>query len=449
MIASFNSPFLLGALGAIAGLFAAALPGETIAPLVLIISGALAGVVAALVRERFQGARLARWARLSRDQRDAPGAEKAPASGYWGEVAYRISRSYVVYERELATERQRLESFLAAIDASPNGVVLLTSSLEISWCNRFAALHFMLDIERDRRQPVTNIVRDPDFVQYLRMGDFESPLLMRGPRGVGRLQVVVRPYSDGVLVLSQDVTERERNEQMQRDLIANASHELKTPLTVISGTIETLQSVRLDPASQQRMTATMAAQTSRMQAIIEDLLTLAEIEGKAAPSMEDWVGVAELVDESLHRAAAAFGSRMRLSVAGDDLWEVAGARTELQIALDNLVANACRHSPAGTSVQIAIGAQANGALRISVNDDGPGIAAEHLPRLAERFYRVDPGRSSEAGGTGLGLSIVRGAIQRHGGALEIGSVPGEGSSFTLVVPAARVRRRETYVEAAA
>jgi two-component system phosphate regulon sensor histidine kinase PhoR len=224
---------------------------------------------------------------------------------------------------------------------------------------------------------------------------------------------------------------------------------LKTPLTVISGTIETLQSVRLDPASQQRMTATMAAQTSRMQAIIEDLLTLAEIEGKAAPSMEDWVGVAELVDESLHRAAAAFGSRMRLSVAGDDLWEVAGARTELQIALDNLVANACRHSPAGTSVQIAIGAQANGALRISVNDDGPGIAAEHLPRLAERFYRVDPGRSSEAGGTGLGLSIVRGAIQRHGGALEIGSVPGEGSSFTLVVPAARVRRRETYVEAAA
>jgi two-component system phosphate regulon sensor histidine kinase PhoR len=120
-----------------------------------------------------------------------------------------------------------------------------------------------------------------------------------------------------VLVLSQDVTERERNEQMQRDLIANASHELKTPLTVISGTIETLQSARLDPASQQRMTATMAAQTSRMQAIIEDLLTLAEIEGKAAPSMEDWVGVAELVDESLHRAAAAFGSRMRLSVAAD------------------------------------------------------------------------------------------------------------------------------------
>lgn len=449
MIASFNSPFLLGLVGTGLGLLAAHLSGEEFPPVVLVMLGALVGVAVALVRDRLQGARLARWARLPRDRRGAHGAERAPESGYWGEVAYRISRSYVMYERELLTERQRLESFLAAIDASPNGVVLLTPAMEISWCNRLAALHFTLDVNRDKRQPVTNIVRDPDFVQYLRLGDFERPLAMRGPRGVGRLQVVVRPYSDGVLVLSQDVTERERSEQMQRDLIANASHELKTPLTVIAGTIETLHTVAPNLEGRESMLATMAAQTSRMQAIIEDLLTLAEIEGRSAPSMEDWVDIAEIVAESVHRARTAFGSKSRLSISGDESWEVAGSRTELQIALDNLVSNACRHSPAGTSVQIALGLQANGALRVSVNDDGPGIPAEHLPRLAERFYRVDPGRSSALGGTGLGLSIVKGAIQRHGGALEVGSVPGEGSSFSLIVPAARVRRRAQPDQAAA
>lgn len=443
MIASFNSPFLLGALGAVGGVLLASLSGGELPVMIFALSGVLVGVVTALIRDRLRGARLARWTRLSRDQREADGAEQAPDTGYWGEVAYRISRSYVAYERELETERQRLASFLAAIDASPNGVILLTPALEISWCNRLAALHFTLDVDRDRRQPVTNIVRDPGFVHYLRVGDFDDPLVMRSARGMGRLQVIVRPYSDGVLVLSQDVTERERSEQMQRDLISNASHELKTPLTVIAGMIETLQTVPVEPADQRRLIHTMASQTLRMQAIIEDLLTLAEIEGKAAPSMEDWVDLAQIVAESIHRGRTTFVSKTRISTVGDDAWEVAGSRTELQIALDNLVTNACRHSPAGSCVQIAIAQQPNGALRVSVNDDGPGIASEHLPRLAERFYRVDAGRSSELGGTGLGLSIVKGAMQRHGGALEIGSVPGEGSSFSLVIPAARVRRRDT------
>ncbi len=439
MISSFNSPVLLSLVGGGLGLLAASLANTERDPAVFLLVGVLAGVALALVRDRILGARLARWARLSSEQRADPAAARAPDSGYWGEVAYRIARSFAAYERLLGTERERLASFFAAIDASPNGVILLTPSFEVVWCNRIASLHFALDVERDRGQTVTNLVRVPEFVQYLRSGDFSKALSLRSPRTVSRLQVSVQHYSDGILMLSQDVTERLRGEQMQRDLIANASHELKTPLTVIAGFIETLSAVSSGSADGSRILKTMATQTSRMQAIIEDLLMLAEIEGRPTPSSADWIKASDLIDDCVERTRGYASGTHQISVAAESNWEISGSRQELQLAIDNLLANACRHSPAGTTVHIALSPQSNGSLRLAVIDDGPGIPLEHLPRLAERFYRVDAGRSSELGGTGLGLSLVKEVIQRHGGALEIGSNPGEGSSFALLLPSARAR----------
>lgn len=440
MIASFNSPFLLAVLGAGAGLGVSRVLDDAANLSVFAVLGAFVGVVSALVRERLRGARLARWARLSREQRFGASGMRAPDSGFWGEVAYRIERSFALYEREIEAQARRLDSFLAAIDASPNGVVLLTSAHEVRWCNRNSSLHFSLDPQRDRMQPVTNIVRVPEFVQYLRAGHFERPIVIRGPRSGVRLQIIVRPYADGLLVLSQDVTERERAEQMRRDLVANASHELRTPLTVVAGFIETLNSMPLEAPERESMLALMAAQTQRMQSIIDDLMALAEIEGRPPPPMDEWFALGALLDDLQAHADIRVTGRFVIDLEptfGGGL-EIAGARAELSSALEQLIGNACRHGvPKGTvTLQVRVHPE---ALRLTVVDEGPGISAEHIPRLAERFYRVDQGRSRELGGTGLGLSIVKAVAQRHAGRLEIESTPGKGSRFSVVVPAARFR----------
>jgi two-component system phosphate regulon sensor histidine kinase PhoR len=263
------------------------------------------------------------------------------------------------------------------------------------------------------------------------------------------LSIVVRPYGEGMkLVLSQDVTERDRADAMRRDFVANVSHEIRTPLTVLSGFVDTLQSVPLTAVEQPRVLALMRQQTDRIQSLVDDLLTLAQLEGSPRPATDRWVEVGGLIDRVRADAQALSAGRHTIEAAVQADSRVAGIDSELASAMGNLANNAVRYTPAGGHIDIGWSVRASDGCGVfEVRDTGPGIAREHLPRLTERFYRVDGSRSRETGGTGLGLAIVKHVAQRHGGELEIESEPGKGSVFRLVLPAARVRAQAATASA--
>jgi two-component system phosphate regulon sensor histidine kinase PhoR len=241
------------------------------------------------------------------------------------------------------------------------------------------------------------------------------------------------------LVLSQDITERERADMMRRDFVANVSHEIRSPLTVLAGFVETMANLPLSEVERRRVLHLMEQQTQRMQTLVGDLLTLAQLEGSPRPSPDRWVPLKRLLDVVEADARALSAGRHEIVFQAVDGVQLAGADTELQSAIGNLVSNAVRYTPEHGRIELGWKLLANGAGEISVSDTGIGIEKDHLPRLTERFYRVDGSRSRDTGGTGLGLSIVKHVVQRHGGELDIQSEPGRGSTFRLVFPAARVR----------
>ena len=399
-----------------------------------LIGGACAvGVLAVL--DTLRGYRLINWLRGSQES-------QAPRdTGFWGEIGYRVERSVRLHERETAHERIRLSHFLSAIEASPNGVILLDAGDQIEWCNTMAADHFGLDPKRDVRQRVTNLVRAPAFVDYLQQGEFSEPVRFPGPRRDGTLSVLIRRYGDGLkIVLSQDVTVHERSEVMRRDFVANVSHEIRTPLTVLTGFIETMSSLPLTDVERRRVLDLMMQQARRMGTLVSDLLTLAQLEGSPRPTAERWVAMGALMAHVETQAKVLSAGKHQFSVKDGAGLQIAGADPELFSAITNLVNNAVRYTPAGGSIDVAWRIRADGCAELSVTDTGPGIAREHLPRVTERFYRVDGSRARDTGGTGLGLAIVKHVVQRHGGELDIHSELGKGSSFRLVFPAARTRR---------
>jgi len=378
--------------------------------------------------------RLMNWLR-------APLASAPPlVEGSWGDLAYRIERLLESQRRELEAERQRLREFLSAIEASPNGVLLLDAQEHIAWLNALAADHFGLHPQRDLRQRITNLVRHPAFVSYLQEGAYATPLTL--PLHDGRtLSITLRGYGQGaVLLLSQDISERERADAMRRDFVANASHEIRTPLAALSGFVESLRTLPLSVQERARVLELMRQQTGRMEALVSDLLTLARLEGSPRPSADQWWPLSEVVGRVKAEASMLSAGRHELEWPPSfGEFELAGSETELHSALANLVSNAIRYTPDQGRIRVHWHLDASGQLVIAVDDSGPGIAAEHLPRLTERFYRVDGSRSRETGGTGLGLSIVKHICQRHGGQLLIRSEVDMGSSFCLVWPALRVR----------
>ena len=400
-----------------------------------VLGGAAAGLLAVTIYETRRAYKLMAWLRGPLD-RDAP-----RDAGFWGELGYRIERALRDKDRTAQVERGRVAQFLTAIEASPNGVLLLDAQEQIEWCNSVAADHFGLDPQRDRQQRITNLVRAPAFVAYLQAGDYQEPVHISAGPGRRTVTVLVRPYGEGQkLLLSQDVTERERAEAMRRDFVANVSHEIRTPLTVLAGFVETMASLPLTEAERKRVLALMSQQTDRMQALVSDLLTLAQLEGSPRPAPDRWVSVASLFQRVSVDASALSGGRHRITLTGGEEAEIAGSDAELQSALGNLVTNAVRYTPDQGRIDVIWQWRDDGAGLVDVIDNGSGIAREHLPRLTERFYRADSSRSRETGGTGLGLSIVKHVIQRHGGEIDIESEPGKGSRFRLVLPAARVRR---------
>lgn len=403
-----------------------------------VVVGAVVGgifVVGVLVvRDTLRGYRLIKWLRGSLEG-------PAPrAAGLWGELGYRIERTVKLREKEIQLERTRLAQFLSAIEASPNGVMLLGAGDQIEWCNSLSAEHFGLDPLRDLHQRVTNLLRAPAFVAYLQAGSYTDAVQMPEPRGKGMLSVLVRLYGDGLkIVLSQDITERLRSEAMRRDFVANVSHEIRTPLTVLAGFIETMVNLPLSEVERKRVLVLMTQQAQRMGSLVSDLLTLAQLEGSPRPKLDHWVPLSVLLAqvEVDTRLLSAGRHSMEFVSAADA--HIAGSQNELFSAIINLVNNAIRYTPDGGRIVVTWMVLTDGSGEVAVRDTGLGIAREHLPRLTERFYRVDGSRSRDTGGTGLGLSIVKHVVQRHGGELDIQSEAGKGSLFRLVFPATRVK----------
>jgi two-component system phosphate regulon sensor histidine kinase PhoR len=327
-------------------------------------------------------------------------------------------------------------------------VVLLDREFRIEWLNESAELHFGLDARRDLLQHFANLVRDPSFAAYFSAKDFEKDVLMPGRASTAslpvRLSVHVHPYGDGrSLLLSRDVTAVEQAEAMRRDFVANVSHEIRTPLTVLGGFVETLQTLSLTDAERARYLDLMAQQASRMQSLVSDLLTLSRLEGSPPPSVHEWIDVGLLVDQCRQEAGelarVLWGQTHSLIFEIQSGLSLAGSAAELHSAFFNLIGNAVRYTPAGKSIRVIVRAMDDGGALFAVYDQGMGIAQEHIPRLTERFYRVDRSRSRDTGGTGLGLAIVKHVVQRHGAELSIASVPGEGSNFQILFPPHRVQ----------
>ncbi len=416
--------------------------------------GALLGAIAWLM---WDGWRASLLELALRDAQAGKPVQSIP--GWWGELTERLRRLLRTKDQLLVTSEQRMVDFLSAIQASPNGVLLLDADNRIEWCNETAARQLGLDALRDIQQQIGNLVRDPDFSDYLNAEHFDHEVVIAAPGKVGarvtqrplRVSLQLHPYGEGrKLLLSRDVTAIELAEAMRRDFVANVSHEIRTPLTVLSGFIETLQNLPLDEDQRTRYLGLMGQQSERMQSLVTDLLILSRLEGGLAPSLTEATSVDALLAQCEQEARALSqllspsqtGLQQRLyfdNELGSDV-SILSARTELLSAMGNLVSNAVRYTPPGGRIAVRWRELPDGSAEFIVEDTGPGIEAEHIPRLTERFYRVDRSRSRETGGTGLGLAIVKHVVQRHGGELRIESVLGRGSTFAFTLPAARVRK---------
>ena len=421
------------------GLVAAAVAGPAWA------WGAVAGVLA--LRVLYHAAHLAglsRWLQAPR------GATLPSGHGVWEEVLAELHRTL----KSLETERDQLAGallrFRAAAQALPDGVVILDRDNHIEWANATARRQLGVDARRDAGSPVVNLVRHPDFVAYLRRSDYGAPLILRSTRTDAVLSVRIIEFgADRKLLSSRDVTSEERLDTMRRDFVANVSHELKTPITVLSGFVETLadEQVELTPAQRKRFLGLMAEQGQRMRHLIEDLLTLSALESSPTPNDEQEIAMRPLCERLVEEAQALSAGRHQISADVSSDAELYGSESELTSAFSNLVSNAIRYSPDGGSVCIRWRVD-DGNGRFSVSDTGIGIDPRDVPRLTERFYRVDRGRSRETGGTGLGLAIVKHVLTRHDATLEIDSQPGRGSTFSAVFPEQRIVQRKTTRAAA-
>ena len=400
---------------------------------------AAAGLGIMLLYHLRQLARLARWVQ-------DPRADQVPeGTGPWEEVLsalYRYERGAEARHEELA---DALARFRHAAQAMPDGVVILDDKNSIEWCSNNAAALLDLDPREDVGRPIANLVREPAFIDYLAAHEEESrPARVPMERGVVLSIQLIRYGESQTLLLARDVTQSERVEAMRRDFVANVSHELRTPLTVLVGFLETVRELKLDPQRVRDYIGMMREQSSRMHRIIEDLLALSMLES-APPPASDRVRVAPLIERLRADAEALSAGRHTISVDGVPGVDLLGSETELVSAFGNLISNAIRYTPQGGNVKLSWRDGIDGAA-FTVEDTGVGIAPEHIPRLTERFYRVDRSRSRETGGTGLGLAIVKHAIARHQAVLDIVSEPGIGSRFTVRFPSQRTVPSEAVKE---
>lgn len=387
---------------------------------------ALAGAIVALFVQLSYLDQLGRWL-------DDPHSGRLPDGwGAWTDVFARLYRLRREDERNQQELAEWLARFRQAMSLLPEGVAIMDDVLFLEWCNPAAERHLGLTLERDKGLRVTNLVRHPDFIDYIILGRYEQPLTLsfRGRK----IECRIIPFENRRQILvTHDATDTERIEAMRRDFIANASHELRTPLTVIVGFLEIAMSDPcMDAGTREAHLKLMTEQGQRMQRLIEDMLTLSRLESDEFPLRRERVDIKSLVESVASEARALSNGRHDISVSVDGP-DVMGSVEELRSAFANLASNAVRYSPDGGRIELAW-RRTEGELQFAVSDTGIGIDPQHIARLTERFYRVDKSRSRDTQGTGLGLAIVKHVLLRHGGRLKISSVPGEGSIFTASLP---------------
>jgi len=354
---------------------------------------------------------------------DDPEVRVTPdGSGLWEDVFARLNKMMRLQREEREQSTAALRHMEQATSALPEGVAILNEADRIEWCNPLAEQHFGLDGVRDVGQQITYLARQPEFVQYLSTRDFSEPLILRGTRHDGlTLSIKLIPYSaNKKLLISRDITSFERIETMRRDFVANVSHELRTPLTVVA----------------RRALHLMGEQTHRMGHLVDDLLTLSKLDNALNALQEETVQVPVLLLKLYEEGLLLSDGKHDLQLERESDCSLLGNTEELRSAFSNLVSNAIRYTPQGGEI-ILRWQEKDGQPIFSVQDSGLGIAPQHIPRLTERFYRVDHSRSRETGGTGLGLAIVKHVTIRHQARLEITSEEGKGSTFSIVFPAKR------------
>lgn len=387
------------------------------------------------------GATVSHWRMLNQLRKwlESPATETVPdAGGTWGQVFADLYRAQRDQERNHARVTASLERFREAAGALPDGVIMLDAENRIDWFNPAAQQQFGLDPERDGGTLITHLIRQPSFADYINGGDYGEPLLLRSGSDPRVFSIVAIPFAvSNRLLLSRDVSQIERVETMRRDFVANVSHELRTPLTVVMGFLEHLvHDPDMDVATRSNFLNMLHEQAQRMNRLVDDLLTLSTLENRQQPQHEEVVSMSALINLIVEEGRALSNGRHDFEVS-DLAGNLTGSFNELHSAFGNLVSNAVRYTPAGGTIRVAWRME-GGHPVFSVSDNGIGIPAEHLPRLTERFYRVDKGRSTQSGGTGLGLAIVKHALLNHQAHLDIESAPGAGSTFKAIFPPARL-----------
>jgi len=419
--------FLLARLGGavLLGALVGALLGSVLAGIALVLAAALAWQLMNLF-----------W--LDHWLRDRANRTPPDVGGIWGEVVSRVVRLH----RRKRYHKQRLLQLFRELrrstGAMPEGVIILNAQWEIIWFNRAAGRLLGLHRRVDAGVALTNLIREPSLNRYLQQGVFAEPLVIARGEPRWHLSFQIVPYGPTQrLIMVRDVSRQVALESMRQDFVANVSHELRSPLTVMAGYLETLLlDEDLDPALRPPL-AQVQRQTQRMNGIVSDLLDLSRLDAVEGEVDGEPIDVAALC-AALRKDVLARPSRPEVQVQVTHEARLLGDKAEILSAFSNLVDNAAKYTPASGRIRLSWEVDGEGVGRFAVEDTGPGIAAEHLPRLTERFYRVDAGRSREAGGSGLGLAIVKHVLQHHGATLEVQSTPGVGSRFICVFPARRV-----------
>ena len=358
----------------------------------------------------------------------------------WSEIFFRLQRIISGLRKDIELIERQHKRFIEAFQASPNGIVMLDDQDQIEWCNAIAEQFMGIQFKRDALQRIHYIVRKPEFVQYMINRQFEEPVVLEkmGSASSLFLRLQVFPFSENRrLILIQDITDLSKAEAMRRDFVANVSHEMRTPLTVMMGFLETVQTLELPPEQKAQYLEMMMDQGKRMKNLVEDLLTLANLEANTQPAPMNSISINYLMSLIKNDAYALSQGKHSLNFDLKTPCNLLGEEREVLSAFSNLVSNAIRYTPNVGSVSATWSVNAAGEGEFTVTDTGPGISPEHIPRLTERFYRVDRSRSRETGGTGLGLAIVKHVANRHQANLVIESTPGRGSTFILRFPPVR------------
>ena len=382
---------------------------------------------------------LERW--LNGKRKGYPGAH----GGLWGDVndaLYQMHRRNNKRKKRLS---RILSRFRKSTDAMPDATVVLDEQGNIEWWNRESKRIFGLKSSQDAGQPLVNLVRTPEFVEFMYSGGSQDRIEMVSPVDENiHLSVRIIPYGNKQrLLVARDITRLYQLEQMRQDFIANVSHELRTPITVISGYLEALadESDSAPPAEWKQTLLVMQKQSQRMEDIVRDLLLLTRLETEGQALREQHVNVPALLDMVRDNAMVLGHKKQQVTLDMDRSWHLKGNRDELYSVFSNLVNNAVRYTPEGGDIEISWYRKDDKTI-FSVRDNGIGIAAHHLDRLTERFFRVDVGRSRDSGGTGLGLAIVKHILNRHQAELHVESTPGKGSTFQVEFPVARIREAD-------